>query len=199
MLINVNTDTLLKSKLTAHQFAIAWFISQEKYQELETYLKETFSIDRVHEDLNWLWKQGFLMELSFGPAMIPKDYMTTPKFTELVSANGGGDLFDEFYREYPIKVVRPNGDVDYLRADRESSRRIYAHLTKGDKQIHVHIIKCLRHEVKKRYANGSLNYMKRLNKWLSTREWESYEDEVDDLSSAATRNEGETRYGTEFG
>jgi len=137
------------------------------------------------------------MELTSGPAMIPTDYQISPTFKELISSKG--DLFDELYSEYPVKVIRTNGDVDYLRADRETARRIYALHVKGDKTVHDHIIKCLRFEVKKRYANSSLNYMKRLNKWLSSREWESYEDEVDDLSSAATRNEGESRYGTELG
>ena len=137
------------------------------------------------------------MELTSGPTMIPKNYQTTLKFKELVS--GRDDFFDELYKEYPVKVMRPDGVVDYLRADRETSRHIYALLTKGDKQVHDHILKCLRFEIKKRYANNSFNYMKRINKWLSSREWESYEDEVDDLSSAATRNEGEMRYGTGLG
>ena len=137
------------------------------------------------------------MELTSDPAMIPRDYQITQKFKLLISSKE--DFFDELYKEYPVKVIRTNGDVDYLRADRNTARRIYALLTKGDKQVHVHIIKCLRFEVKKRYANNSLNYMKRLNKWLSSREWESYEDEVGDSSSVATRNEGELRYGTGLG
>ena len=136
------------------------------------------------------------MELTPGSATIPRDYQVTLNFKDLINKD---DLFDELYNEYPVKVIRPDGNLDYLRADRKASRGIYALLTKGDKQVHDHIIKCLRFELKRRYANNSLNYMKRLNKWLSSREWESYEDEVDDLSSAATRNEGEMRYGTGLG
>ena len=194
---NLNTDTFIKSKITAHQFLIALYMLHGKWDELETYLEQTFSVERVYSDLNWLWKKGFIMELTSDPAMIPKDYQPTLKFKELIHSKE--ELFDEFRREYPVKVTRPDGVIDYLRADQDTARRTYALLTKGDKQVHDHILKCLRFELKKRYADNSLNYMKRMNKWLFSREWESYEDEVDDSSSAATQNDGEVRYGTELG
>jgi hypothetical protein len=197
MLIDINTDTLLESKLTAHQFMIAWYMLQNKYRDLETYLEQTSNENHVREDLDRLYKLGFLMELSLDPAMAPKDYQPTIQFKELFSEKG--DFFKELYNEYPVKVIRPDGMTDYLRADRNSCERIYVHLTRGNKQVHDHIMKCLRYEINKRHSTGTINYMKRLNKWLSSREWESYEDEVDDLSSAATRNEGEHRYGTELG
>jgi hypothetical protein len=196
MLININTDTLLQSKLTAHQFLIALYMSQGKFGDLEAYLEQTSSVERVNSDLDWLWKKGFIMELSFGPATIPTDYQVTRNFLDLISSKE--DFFDELYREYPVKVIRPDGATDYLRADRQTSKRIYALFTKGDKQVHDHIMNCLRFELRKRRASNSLNYMKRLTKWLSSREWESYEDEVNE-SSAATNNEGEHRYGTELG
>jgi len=197
MLININTDTFIESKINAHQFLIGLYMSQGKWDDLETYLEQTFSVERVNSDLNWLWKKGFLMELTPGLATIPRDYQVSLRFRELISSRD--DLFDEFYKEYPVKTIRPDGVVDYLRADKETSRRIYALLTKGDKQVHDHIIKCLRFEVKKRYASSNLGFMKRMNKWLSSREWESYEDEVDNSTSAATRNDEEIRYGTELG
>ena len=195
MLINVNIETLLQSKITAHQYLIVLFISQGKYNELQTYLEQTFSEEHVRADLDWLWKQGYLMELMSSPTMTPTNYQITGKFKQLIS---GGDFFEELYNEYPIKVIRVDGNVDYLRADKDTARRIYAALTRGDKQVHDHIMKCLRFDLKRRYANNTLNYMKRLNKWLSSREWESYEDEVED-SLSATTNEEDTRYGTELG
>lgn len=197
MLINLNTDTFFKSRINAHQFVIAMFILKNKLNDLEAYLERTFSVERVNSDLDWLWKQGFLMEFTPGPSMIPTDCHVTQKFRDLFYSNK--DMFEEFYDEYPVKAVRPNGDIDYLRADKDTARHLYGLQVRGDKQVHDHIIRCLRYEVKNRYASSKLPYMKRLNKWLSTREWESYEDEVDDTSSAATRNEGEYRYGTELG
>lgn len=195
MLININTDVLRESKLTPNQFLIAWYLFKKKPGELLEYYMLVSTEEDLRSQLDILYNKGYIFEQPYGEADYDPNKLNVSKhFTDTFS---GDDFFQVFYEEYPVKSIRPNGDVDYLRADRNSSKQIYAILTKGDKQVHEHILKCLRYEVQRRTQSNSLNYMKRMNKWLASREWESYEDLVVNQSSA-TLNAKEGVYGSEL-
>jgi hypothetical protein len=58
---------------------------------------------------------------------------------------------------------------------------------------HKHILKCLEFEVEKRKREGSMKFMTRMSKWLSTEAWKSYEDEVNNSATIA-----QNAYGTEL-
>ena len=51
-------------------------------------------------------------------------------------------------------------------------------ITKGQRAMHDHIIKCLRFEVDKRTRDGSMKFMVRMSKWLTSEAWTAYEDEI---------------------
>ena len=55
---------------------------------------------------------------------------------------------------------------------------MYLLITKNNRAIHDHIIKCLRFEVNKRIKDGSMKFMVRMSKWISSEAWKAYEDEV---------------------
>ena len=60
---------------------------------------------------------------------------------------------------------------------------LYLAYTKNKKSIHDHILKCLKHEITFREQNGTMKYMKRIISWLNSQEWESSEDQIDDLGN----------------
>ena len=64
------------------------------------------------------------------------------------------------------------------------------------KSIQDHIIKCLKYEIEYREKTGNLKYMKRMVTWLSAHEWESFEDQIDDLGNITFNNS--MGYGTEL-
>ena len=107
------------------------------------------------------------------------------------------DIFKEFLFTFPLKVTRTDGTVDYLRTDQSSARMLYLGYTKGKKSIHDHILKCLKHEISYREKNGSLKFMKRMTTWLTSKEWETFEDQIDDLGEL-TYKDKDMGYGTEL-
>jgi len=79
---------------------------------------------------------------------------------------------------YPKSVVRTDGVIDYLRTDQKHCKQMYLLLTKNERARHDHILKCLKFEVNKRIKDGSIKFMVRMSKWLSTESWKAYEDEI---------------------
>jgi len=176
MLREVNTHILIDLRITAHQHIIAMLLLYEAYDHLEEYLKSTNSYDSFEEDLSNLAARTLV---AYNPSNIYnyKSISVLPSFMQKVAKY---DNFEELYSTFPMKVSRPDGIVDYLRKDRRLCKQIYSIITKGNRDTHEHIMKCLRTELNHRLSSNSMGYMKRLSKWLPQREWENYEDVIDD-------------------
>lgn len=186
MLIELNTDTLLQNNLSANQFVIAILISSQNYKTISELYK--FNSLEFKSDLVTLAKNGFI---TIGSEDLEK-LKIEPKFAQLIA---NGDFFDEFVNLYPVKTFRKDGTTDYLRTDLTRMRKAYNKITKGKKDIHDNIIKCLLYELNKKEKEGSMSYMKRLSKWISSEEWKLYESIVDDECLVDTKEE--RFYGTE--
>ena len=48
------------------------------------------------------------------------------------------------------------------------------------KAMHEHILKCLNYEIQNKMTTGKLGYMKTMWKWLTQREWEAIEDQINE-------------------
>jgi hypothetical protein len=55
---------------------------------------------------------------------------------------------------------------------------LYLKITRDSSAVHQHILKCLNFEIEKRKREGSMKFMVRMSKWLTTEAWKSYEDEI---------------------
>ena len=44
--------------------------------------------------------------------------------------------------------------------------------------MHDHIMNCLKFEVSQKLATGKIGYMKRMWKWLTSNEWEIYDEQM---------------------
>lgn len=89
-------------------------------------------------------------------------------------------MFDQFYEQYPIYVIRPDGTKGFLRANINKCRREYNHIVGKSKAMHEHLLKCLQYEVQNKMLTGKLGYMKTMWKWLTQHEWEAIEDQLND-------------------
>lgn len=194
MIVDINTDFLINNKITANQYLLLQLILVDKQSILrDYYLVNNIPVDQVSDDIKQLHDKGFLE----GYAVGPYDFKNIKPTTYLKSLFNADDLFKDFLSTFPLKVTRTDGTVDYLRTDQSKARMLYLASTRGKKSIHDHILKCLQHEIKYRESNGSMKFMKRMTTWLSSQEWESFEDQIDDLGNI-TFKETELGYGTEL-
>jgi hypothetical protein len=188
MLRQLNTDILINLKITAHQYIILILLVNKLYDHLEKYLKESDSYDSLPDDLKRLTQKSLVVYQTEKP-YIYKSIAVQPEFLRMLYKD---DLFEELYEQFPTSVTRPNGIVDYLRKDKRMCKDIYSIITKDDFVVHNHIMSCLKYELEFRKKNNEMQWMKRLSKWLSGREWENFEDVIADGSSAKHEN----TYGT---
>jgi hypothetical protein len=194
MIVDVNTDFLINNKLSANQYLIMTLILADKQSILKDYfLINNVDIDEMHKDFATLHIKGLVDGYILGTYDL-----TNVKPTQyLRSLLTSDDLFKEFLYTFPMKVVRSDGTQDYLRTDQTKAKTLYLAYTRGKKSIHEHILKCLKHEIAYRESNNSMQYMKRIVTWLNSKEWESFEDQIDDLTNINFKT-NDTGYGTEL-
>ena len=194
MVVDINTDFLINNKISANQFLLLSLLLADKRSILKDYLlMNNVSVEQINTDIAYLQEKGFLegnVEGLYDLTFI----RPTIKLRQLLNSD---DLFTEFLMTFPLKVTRNDGTLDYLRTDQSKARMLYLANTRGKKSIHDHILKCLKHEIKYREENGSMKYMKRMTSWLSSQEWESFEDQIDDLGNI-TFKDTDLGYGTEL-
>ena len=194
MIVDVNTDFLINNKITANQFLLLQLILVDKQSILrDYYLVNGISTDQMSLDIKELHDKGLIEGYVAGAY----DFNHLKPTTYSKTLFNADDLFKEFLQTFPLKVTRTDGTVDYLRTDQSKARMLYLANTRGKKSVHDHILKCLKHEVKYRETNGSMKFMKRMTSWLSSSEWEAFEDQIDDLGNI-TFKENESGYGTEL-
>ena len=193
MLIEINTDTLIKFRITAHQYLIGQLIQEKRFEYLTEYLELSKSYDNLPLDMKTLDTAGLLIV----PGS-PYDFNIIVVRPELSSLLTKGDYFEELIALYPAKVFRADNTYDLLRTDLGRCRQIYDRITLGKKVRHDHIMKCLRYELEMKNATNSMQYMKRLPKWLSSEGWKSYEQRMEDNSFAVNSLEEHEGYGQDI-
>lgn len=87
-------------------------------------------------------------------------------------------MFDEFYDQFPVYVIRPDGTKGFLRANVNKCRKEYNRIVGKSKAMHEHIMNCLRFEIDNKMLTGKIGYMKTMWKWLTQHEWETCEEQM---------------------
>ena len=87
-------------------------------------------------------------------------------------------MFDEFYDQFPVYVMRPDGTKGFLRANVNKCRKEYNRIVGKSKAMHEHIISCLKYEIDDKMRTGKMGYMKTMWKWLTQHEWETIEEQM---------------------
>ena len=75
-------------------------------------------------------------------------------------------MFDMFYDQFPVYVMRPDGTKGFLRANVNKCRKEYNRIVGKSKAMHEHIMDCLKYEIDERMRTGKIGYMKTMWKWL---------------------------------
>lgn len=87
-------------------------------------------------------------------------------------------MFDTFYDQFPVYVIRPDGTKGFLRANVNKCRKEYNRIVGKSKAMHEHIMDCLRYEIDDKMRTGKMGYMKTMWKWLTQHEWETFEEQM---------------------
>ena len=113
----------------------------------------------------------------------------TSKLVELLKEDK--TMFDEFYDQFPVYVMRPDGTKGFLRANVNKCRKEYNRIVGKSKAMHEHIMDCLKYEIDERMRTGKIGYMKTMWKWLTQHEWETIEEQM----KVETPNQNYYNYG----
>lgn len=162
MLLTLNTDSLNQLELPIDHYAILLAFSEKKQSLLDRYITDDIKSN--------LFNKGLIEDV--------EKCELTEKAKNIIF---GDNLFNEFIVEFPQKVTRTDGTVDFLRTDLANAENLYLSYVGRSRDKHNHILKCLKAEIKQREGNGSMPYMMRVFKWLANKGWSSYEDIVDEV------------------
>jgi len=167
---------LIENNISPNQILILTYIKEDKRKELRR-LSSKLIEDPFHYDYTRLKTRN----------LVKGELYTTSELTEDGKALiEGKDQFSEFLEKFPVSVIRKDGTKDYLRTDKKKAERLYKRITRGRKDIHEHILTCLTFEIKERQRNNNMMWMKKISNWLSSNEWENWnermkEKEIDDI------------------
>lgn len=163
MLITLNTDSLYQLEIPISHYVILLAMAEGK--------QSLFDDRYLTKDIiNSLFEKGLIENV--------EKCTLTEKTKNIIYGN---DLFKEFVNEFPQRVTRTDGTVDFLRTDLTNAENLYLSYVGRSRDKHTHILKCLKAEIKQREGNGSMPYMKRIFTWLASKSWTSYEDIVDEV------------------
>jgi hypothetical protein len=179
MVIEISTALLDNLKLTPNEYFVITLIRQKEFDLLSNFLRTNFSNTELENLFNKLIKLEYLTSTSY--LQNYHDYSRCKLSNKLYALIRTEDLFEEFMEEFPKSVVRTDGVIDYLRTDQKHCKQLYMVLTKNNRASHDHIVKCLKFEIEKRIRDGSIKFMPRMSRWLSTESWKAYEDEINSL------------------
>lgn len=192
MILEIDTHYLIKNRITAHQYAIAKLSHLNEMRHLKYYIDASQSFNNLTKDLKTLREVKLIEPASSEYATF--DIKVTEKFVKDHSFTN--DPFEELYNIYPVKTIRPNGNIDYLRVDHKRSKKIYYNILRMNRLKHEYILSCLIKEVEDRKLKGNMSYMKRLPSWLTSESWKEYADMVSD--HIATPENKVKGYGTDI-
>jgi hypothetical protein len=191
MLVEIDVKLLVDKEISADQFLVADMLLDKKYDLLIKYLSQ-----RSKEEKEFIFAELNRKEFVFGNWEETCDLKKIIVRSSFINLFSRGDFFDELVKTYPASVTRPDGTKDYLRVDLSRARKLYGQITGNKRSKHDQILKCLQFEVKLRTNEGKLGWMKRLPKWLSSEEWKSYEQRLNDESLSTNAKEERENYGT---
>lgn len=191
MVIEVDIRYLIECRISVHQYVILKLAYEKKLKLLEKYIISSGMLDDLPRDLTYLHDNDYLKNPPNVNAII-NSISVSDKFARTFQSQI--DSFEEFYGAFPVRVLRPDGQHDYLRVDHKRSKLLYDNIVGADIAKHQMLMRCLKLEVEDRTKRGQLAFMKRMPMWLSSEAWKTYADsESSDLES--TRDELRIGYG----
>lgn len=192
MIVEVDIRYLIECRLSIHQYVILKLAYEGKLKLLERYVIASSTLNDLPKDLTHLYDEGYLSNPPNVSAII-STIKVSDKFARIFHSQL--DSFEEFYGAFPVRVLRPDGNFDYLRMDRKRCKLLYDNTVGADVTKHQLLMRCLKLEIDDRTNKGQLGFMKRMPMWLSSEEWKRFADS--DLGGQLSiRDEIRIPYGT---
>lgn len=184
MKIEIDTTFIKTKKITIDEFAILALIEADDSTEIN-HISDI--LPTAKNTIQELVKKKLVEEKS------SNRYKLTDEGLALFQMD---ELFEEFIKEFPTSVTRPNGEYDYLKIDQTRCKKLYRKIIKNDVKKHLLILNSMRAEVFFRTREGSMKYFKRLPKWLAEESWMAYQDRINLAESLKHIQVNSTGYGT---
>lgn len=187
MILEIDTNLISKiGDISINQLVFLTLVLDENQKEYQDISELTSQVNE-NEIQELIDRNLVTVELNDNA----KYYNKTKELEELTIAKK--TIFDQFFELYPIYILRPDGSKDYLRSNLNKCRLQYNKIVGRSKAKHEHIMKCLSYEISERTRTGKISYMKRMWNWLTSCEWEVYEEQMKDNLQKNTKS-----YGTEI-
>lgn len=176
MLIQIETENLIKEKLTPNDYIILKLLFEQNYQLLN---KLFFALGQLEENLIVLEAEGYLKvtcdELDW--TKISTQVSIRQKTIDLFVVKKTG--FYKWWSMYPIKVgsgnslrVLKTGSVDSKQAI--ICKQKFDRITGKDPVVEDQVIKGLEIELSIRRKSNSMAFMQLVETWLNQNTWEKY-------------------------
>ena len=173
MILELDTSLLNKLNISINQLVFLSLV-MNKNQKYNQEIHELLS--RVNEEeIQDLINRNIIVLENTNNTII---YNLTDS-TKAIVETKASTMFDEFYNTFPVYVMRPDGTRGFLRSNINKCRNEYNHIVGKSLAMHQHIMDCLRYEIDDKMNTGKIGYMKTMWKWLTQREWECYEEQLE--------------------
>lgn len=172
MILELDTSLFNIGDISINQLVFLTLCLNEKHQANHQDVHEFIS--RISEtEIQSLIDQGLV---SLTTEDTKNYYKPTEKLISFL--NKDEDWFEEFYKAYPVYVIRPDGTKGFLRSNINKCRKQYNSIVGKSKAMHEYLLNCLNFEVMNKTMTGKLGYMKTMWKWLTQNEWETLEEQM---------------------
>jgi len=165
MNIEINTEILQETKLSADDFLYLYILQRNGYKYLQTLA--------LKPNVATMQTNGYLI---LGEQDKP---VITQKFIDLTYSDFD-QMFSELLDVYPMKVDSPTRGIRILHAKdpkagaNKKARKKYKSIIRTKKSKHDSIIRSLR--IQLTVDKDNLSYLQNLETWLNNDTWEKYED-----------------------
>jgi hypothetical protein len=188
MLIEIDLKEVKSLKLTINQYVfLSMIINRNDIKSLIDVIPVSESDIIKLKELNILTEDSAFEGTDFSKLSVSDD------FRKMLQKK---DLFDDFYELYPLVVQRADGKKDYLRGDVSRCRQKYNSIIGKSKAKHLKMLNAIEFEVQRRNREGSMGYMKRMYKWLTSEEYLLYDEYIKSREIEVVK--GGSSYGTEL-
>lgn len=182
MKVEINLSFIKKHKITPTQYIILHLAAKQKDKELNSLVASNQTL--FGADVADLLERDLLIKEN-----------NVHRIADLYKTLFAGDgYFEELVLAFPTSVIRPDGVRDQLRTDKKRSKVRYNRVAKT-RDVHEHIVKCLKFEVQERTRLNTLKFMKKLPNWISSETWKEWEDKLEHKELFTLKEEGGA-YGT---
>ena len=189
MLIQIETDQLVKEKLTPNNFIILKLLHESNYELLKELYYDSI---KLTEDLIFLESQGYLKitDENISWNIISTQIFIRQKTKDLFEVKESG--FYKFWSIYPLKVgSRVLRAKDYNSKEGLICKQKWDRITHKNPIKEAEIIKALELEIEIRRNSSSLQYMQQITTYLNQQTWEKYTHLINNTEAIETNEKTE--------